>query len=402
MLLLLIPGFVATLSGRALFETLGSSAAQRSVLGHAVAAIPPALAAGALMAAACAIVTPPWSLDIGLATLVLATAALTAAGTWTGVEIRFRRELRRVYFVGSSVSLRDLERECARHRDRQLVGATAVSGPTELIEAASLLAEALAARATVLVLDSAGMRAAALQAGQLGSPDFGIRDLVSYYEQEFKKVPLGELSADWFAFGIAPGRRRFYPTLRSAAEVAAAALLLVLATPFILLLAAAIKLTSPGPALYRQPRVGEGGKPFTLLKLRTMTEDADDGTGAASWAVSEAHRVTRIGRHLRRFRIDELPQLWNVVRGDLAFIGPRPEQVPIVARLDRELPYYSRRHCIRPGITGWAQVRLGYGGSFEGTLAKLQHDLYYIKHRCLRLDVLIVWLTLKAVFAGRG
>ena len=105
---------------------------------------------------------------------------------------------------------------------------------------------------------------------------------------------------------------------------------------------------------------------------------------------------------MRRFRIDELPQLWNVLRGDLALIGPRPEQVPIVERLVNEIPYYNARHCIRPGLTGWAQVTLGYGGSFDGTLAKLQCDLYYIKHRSLRLDALIVWLTLRTVLAGRG
>jgi lipopolysaccharide/colanic/teichoic acid biosynthesis glycosyltransferase len=401
--LLLIPAFVATVSARALFETLGSPTDQRRLLGHAATAIAPGVAAGALMAAAGAILMPAWSLGIGIVTVVLATAALTAAGTWTGVEIRFRRELRRVYFVGSSVSLRALERECARHHDRQLVGATAVAGPTDTIDAASLMTHARAVRATVVVLDRAGMRAAGLRrASELDPADVGVRDLVSYYEQEFKKVPLGELSAAWFAFELGSVRqRRAYPILSLAAEIAAGVLLLLLAAPVILLLAVAIKLTSPGPALYRQPRVGKGGKVFTLLKLRTMTEDANEGTGAA-WAFSEAHRVTRVGRHLRRFRIDELPQLWNVLRGDLAFIGPRPEQVPIVARLDRELPYYSKRHCIRPGITGWAQVNLGYGGSFEGTLAKLQHDLYYIKHRCLRLDALIVWLTLKAVFAGRG
>jgi lipopolysaccharide/colanic/teichoic acid biosynthesis glycosyltransferase len=222
---------------------------------------------------------------------------------------------------------------------------------------------------------------------------------VSYYESEFKKVPLSELSPTWFLFDISSiHHRRAYRAVRRPTEVLLAAVILLLVSPVLLLVVVAIRLTSAGPALYRQRRVGKGGTEFTLLKLRTM-----HGTDTVpAWATSQAHRVTSIGRFLRRFRIDELPQLWNVIRGDLALIGPRPEQVPIVERLDRELPHYSARHCIRPGLTGWAQVNLGYMGSIEGTIAKLQRDLYYVKHQSLRLDGLILWLTLQAVIAGRG
>ena len=186
---------------------------------------------------------------------------------------------------------------------------------------------------------------------------------------------------------------------RRVVQAVIATVLLLTSLPALLAAMAAIKLTSPGPALYRQRRVGKGGAHFTLLKLRTMTQSSQT---AATWATSEIHRVTVVGRFLRRFRLDELPQLWNVIRGDLALVGPRPEQVPIAERLDSELPYYGARHCIRPGITGWAQVNLGYGGSFEGTVAKLQRDLYYVKHASLRLDLLILWLTFKAVIAGGG
>jgi lipopolysaccharide/colanic/teichoic acid biosynthesis glycosyltransferase len=122
----------------------------------------------------------------------------------------------------------------------------------------------------------------------------------------------------------------------------------------------------------------------------------------AAWAPSQTHRVTPIGQFLRRFRLDELPQLWNVIRFDLALIGPRPEQVTIAERLEREVPFYNARHCIRPGLTGWAQVNLGYAGSVEGTVAKLQHDLYYIKHASPRLDALILWKTLRTILAARG
>ena len=181
-------------------------------------------------------------------------------------------------------------------------------------------------------------------------------------------------------------------------EVAFAAGLLVLALPALLAFAAAIRIGSRGPALYRQKRVGKDGNVFTLLKLRSMAVI----DGEARWAHAQAHRVTWLGRHLRRFRFDEVPQFWNVLRGDLALVGPRPEQVPIVERLRDELPFYDARHAVRPGITGWAQVNGGYGGSVDGTLLKLQRDLYYVKHASLRLDALIVWLTLKAVLAGRG
>ena len=122
---------------------------------------------------------------------------------------------------------------------------------------------------------------------------------------------------------------------------------------------------------------------------------ADD---SGAWATDHDHRITPLGRVLRRYRLDELPQLWNVLRGELALVGPRPEQVPIVERLEQQIPFYAARHTVRPGLTGWAQVNLGYSGSLEGTRAKLQRDLYYVKHRSLRLDLLILWLTLKAVF----
>jgi lipopolysaccharide/colanic/teichoic acid biosynthesis glycosyltransferase len=236
---------------------------------------------------------------------------------------------------------------------------------------------------------------------RLGLAGVSIREFVAFYESEFKKVPLAGLSSNGRVVDVMPERHAvIHLALRRALEFSAAAPLLLCSLPVLVLAGLAIKLTSTGPVLYRQRRVGRGETPFTLLKLRTMTVSPQDER--ASWAESDAHRVTRIGRHLRRFRIDELPQLWNVLRGDLALIGPRPEQVPIVERLRQELAPYSARHRIRPGLTGWAQVNVGYAGSVEGTLVKLQRDLFYIKHRSPRLDALILWLTLKTVLAGRG
>jgi lipopolysaccharide/colanic/teichoic acid biosynthesis glycosyltransferase len=249
-------------------------------------------------------------------------------------------------------------------------------------------------------IDAVGFPAVVELAESLGGTGIEVNDLVSYYEQEFKKIPLSELASDWLRFEEPPARSGL-PRSRvyRGFELALSGVVLLVCLPALLALGLAIRLTSRGPVLYRQRRVGRDGRPFTLLKLRTMTASSER---TASWAPSQAHRVTWLGGPLRRFRIDELPQLWNVLRGDLALVGPRPEQIPMVEMLERRLPHYDVRHCIRPGITGWAQVNVAYGGSVEGALAKLQADLYYVKNASLRLDALIVWLTVKAVLAGRG
>lgn len=396
-LALLLPALVATLAARALYETLGCAGRPHRILGRMALSVPATLLALGVMAGGAAIVGVGFSLPIALSMAALTTLTLVGAGAARDVEIRVRLSLRRVYFIGSAESQRDLARELLRHHAARLVGATTAVAA----ERAALIKAVFVAKATVLVLDAEAMRVPEIVdvASQLNLAGLRIRDLVSYYEAEFKKVPLSELSPTWFLFDIASiHRRRVYNALNRGCEMALAVVLLLAAGPIVLLAGLAIRLTSPGPVLYRQRRVGRNNSHFTLLKLRTMTQNAES---AASWAPSEGHRITRVGRILRCFRVDELPQLWNVLRGDLALIGPRPEQVPIVERLERELPHYSARHCVRPGLTGWAQVNLGYAGSPEETLAKLQQDLYYVKHASLRLDALILWLTLKTVIAGR-
>ena len=304
-----------------------------------------------------------------------------------------RLTLRRVYFVGSSASLRELQRELVRSAEARLAGAGAVYAP---LGSDALTDTIRASRATVLVLDHEAAHAPAVVAAAtaLGRSGVRVRDLLSYYESEFKKVPLTELTPAWFLFEQ-PARqhRTLSAGARRAVVMLSSGLLLLVSLPLIAVLMLLIRLTSRGPAIFRQARVGKDGALFTLVKLRTMTV-ADD---SAVWATDQGHRVTPLGRVLRRYRLDELPQLWNVLRGELALVGPRPEQVPIVERLEQQIPFYAVRHTVRPGITGWAQVNLGYSGSLEGTRAKLQRDLYYVKHRSLRLDLLILWLTLKAV-----
>jgi lipopolysaccharide/colanic/teichoic acid biosynthesis glycosyltransferase len=398
-LALLLPAIVATLSARALFEALMSAGLSRGLPRHlACALVPTALAVG-VIAVAATIVGLGFTPAIAGVTAGATLSTLTAAGGARDLEIRVRLSLRRVYLIGSPASQRDLARELSRRHDASLVGAAAAEGPADR---AMLVETIRAARPTIVVLDHAAMQRPDLVdvAATLNLSGMHIRDLVSYYESEFKKVPLEELSPTWFLFDIVPIHRRLiYHRVRRGTELLICAVLLLIALPLLAIAAVAITLTSPGPVLYRQRRVGRGGEPFTLIKLRTMAiTDATEAT----WAGSEAARITPVGRFLRRFRLDEVPQLWNVIRGDLALIGPRPEQLAIVERLDRELPHYSARHCIRPGITGWAQVTLGYAGSAEGTVAKLQRDLYYIKHSSLRLDGLILWLTFRTVISGRG
>jgi sugar transferase (PEP-CTERM system associated) len=175
---------------------------------------------------------------------------------------------------------------------------------------------------------------------------------------------------------------------------------LLICLPFLPLIILAVRLSSPGPILFSQTRVGQRGHLFTAYKFRTMLENAE--AKGAVWATKDDPRVTRIGRIMRSTRIDEIPQLWNVLRGEMAFVGPRPERPEFVQWLSKEIPFYDLRHMIRPGITGWAQVRYRYGASLEETKRKLEYDLYYVKHQSIGLDLLIMFETIKTIILRRG
>lgn len=179
-----------------------------------------------------------------------------------------------------------------------------------------------------------------------------------------------------------------------------AALGLLLFLPFFPFVVLAVRLSSPGPIFFRQTRVGMGGRNFTVIKFRTMRTDAE--VAGAKWASKDDPRATRVGRFMRKTRIDEIPQLWNVLRGDMGFVGPRPERPEFVPWLSENIPYFELRHMIRPGLTGWAQVRYGYGSTLEEAREKLEYDLYYIKHMTLGLDLLIMFETVKTILRRRG
>jgi exopolysaccharide biosynthesis polyprenyl glycosylphosphotransferase len=216
------------------------------------------------------------------------------------------------------------------------------------------------------------------------------------YESIFGHVPLGTTTSAWFQYMLHPSFQSELGWQKRALDLGLSAVVGLLALPLLLLSAIAIKLSDRGPVLHRQVRIGEGGSEIELLKLRTMRPDADrDG---ARWTGSDDDRITSVGRVLRRLHIDELPQLWLVLEGKMSLVGPRPEQPTIVGRLEGEFTYYDRRHLIKPGITGWAQVRCGYGGSRLGSAWKLCHDLYYLKRRSLFFDLLIMIETASAIF----
>jgi exopolysaccharide biosynthesis polyprenyl glycosylphosphotransferase len=223
-------------------------------------------------------------------------------------------------------------------------------------------------------------------------------DFVEFYERQFGRVPIGAIDTAWLRRLVDPDRPPPGRRAKRAFDLVVAVPVLTLAAPVMLLLALAVR-TDGGPALFRQIRVGAGGKPFEILKFRTMRVTTAEG--AARWSSRSDDRVTRVGQVLRRTHLDELPQLLNIVRGDMSLVGPRPEQSEFAAALHHELPFYDQRHLVRPGLTGWAQVRAGYAGSLEGSAMKLCNDLYYVKHRSLALDLAVLVETARTLVADR-
>ncbi len=227
-----------------------------------------------------------------------------------------------------------------------------------------------------------------------------IEDASSLIERLTGKVPLEGLTPSTLIFTEGFNVKAPLQFVRRLVSIAVSLIGLMICLPVIPFIALAVRLSSPGPILFRQTRVGRRGRPFTIFKFRTMAQNAE--AKGAVWAAKNDPRVTSLGRFMRKTRLDEIPQLWNVLHGDMAFVGPRPERPEFVQWLTNEIPYYELRHIIRPGITGWAQVRYQYGASLEETKQKLEYDLYYVKHLSLGLDLLIMFETIKTVVLRRG
>jgi len=228
-----------------------------------------------------------------------------------------------------------------------------------------------------------------------------IEEATSWLEKMSGRIEVEQLYPSWLIFAEGFRFSAGFQILRRLLSLLASAALLVLVLPIIPFVILAIKLDSPGPVLYRQKRVGRGGATFYCYKFRTMRPDAEADSGA-TWALDDDPRITRAGRFLRISRLDEIPQLWCVLKGDMGFVGPRPERPEFVEWLSREIPYYPVRNVVRPGITGWAQVRYKYGNTLEDAKEKLQYDLFYIKNASFGLDLMILFQTVKIVLLGRG
>ena len=225
--------------------------------------------------------------------------------------------------------------------------------------------------------------------------------LASVYEEYTGKIAVENLRPSWLIFADGFRKTRRHTIVKRATDACGAAAALIVLLPVMLAVAAAIRLTSRGPILYRQQRVGQNGRLFDVCKFRSMLENAEAATGPV-WASKGDSRITPVGLFLRKTRLDELPQLWNILCGNMSIVGPRPERPEFVNALQHQIPFYAQRHMVKPGLTGWAQVRYKYGASVEDSMEKLQYDLFYIKNFSISLDIFIMFETIKTVVLRRG
>ena len=232
------------------------------------------------------------------------------------------------------------------------------------------------------------------------SGEVSIEESAAFYERLTGRVLLDMIRPSWLIFSSRGRRARFDELIRTCMHRAVALVGAILSLPIATVTAILIKLESRGPVLYRQERVGKQGRIFTVMKFRSMRVNAEkDGP---VWAKTDDQRMTRVGRIIRKIRVDEIPQFWNILRGDMNFVGPRPERPHFVEQLAQEIPYYEQRHLIAPGLTGWAQIKYPYGASIDDARQKLQYDLYYIKNQNLALDATILFETIKTILFGKG
>jgi sugar transferase (PEP-CTERM system associated) len=228
-----------------------------------------------------------------------------------------------------------------------------------------------------------------------------VTDSAAFFERERGQIRVNSLYPSWLVFGGGFDQSLLRTGIKRIFDLVASGVLLVATLPIMIITAVCILLEDGAPIFYRQERVGKSGKTFMVLKFRSMRNDAEKG-GKPQWASTDDPRITGVGRIISKLRIDELPQIFNVLNGDMSFVGPRPERPYFVNQLCAEIPFYNVRHSIKPGITGWAQVRYRYGASVEDAIEKLQYDLYYVKNHSLFLDAIILIDTIEVVVLGKG
>jgi exopolysaccharide biosynthesis polyprenyl glycosylphosphotransferase len=314
---------------------------------------------------------------------------------------QLQRRRRRVIFIGSS-PLTDRMTQAFEHADRPLCQVVGRWTPDDahpgngddLVE----LARSRGVDEIVLPTSLSNVQAALLPALRCLPLGCRVRSEADFHEDMFRAVPVADVSPEWMLSRGWDASDHLTEAVKRLGDVALALVLILAIAPLLLLLALLVKLSGGGPAFYAQTRVGHYGRTFRMLKLRTMRVDAE--AGEARWAQGDDPRQTRLGRVLRRTRLDELPQLLNILMGEMSFVGPRPERPEFVATLEKAIPYYAWRHAVRPGLTGWAQINYPYGSSVEDAVRKLEYDLYYIRNFSLGTDLFIVLRTLAAAMRG--
>jgi exopolysaccharide biosynthesis polyprenyl glycosylphosphotransferase len=348
-----------------------------------------------------------WVPGLGMHTstiLALAVSVFTLTAVWESVAQRVVGK-RRVLVIGTS-SAADAVADAISlegHAPFTVVGAVddEPGDPARLGSVAELSRVIDEQRPDLIVLTDGESSTKALDR-LLDGPASGLKIVghAHFFDHAFGRIPLEDLKPTWFMSIFHLWQRPYTRFAKRTFDIVCASILLVLAAPLMLVIAGLVRL-SAGPVIYRQTRVGEGGKKFTMYKFRTMRRDAEE-PGRPAWAVLNDPRVTRIGRVLRRAHLDELPQLWDVLKGDMSIVGPRPERPEFIPRLEEAVPLFTRRLLVKPGITGWAQLRRDYASDTEGAAEKLSYDLWYLRHRNLVVDLAICAKTFASVLARPG
>ena len=356
------------------------------------------------------LVLPKWTMVYGSGLALVLTPAWRIGFT----RVMFKAVgARRILFLGSSAAVREIIQEIGHRRELALSAIGYLDNDEEAPEKLSdvprrgairdLDAVVAAERPDLIVVGLTERRGNLPVERLLDLRLSGIyvEEAASTYETVFHRVSTRDLRPSHLIFSRELGPSSASLTVQGFYSLILALIALIPGLPIMLIVAILVKITSRGPILYRQRRVGHNGATFTMYKFRSMRQDAEAKTGAV-WSAKNDPRTTPIGRWLRTLRLDELPQLFNVMRGDMSIVGPRPERPEFVSVLREKIPYYGQRLCVRPGLTGWAQINYKYGDTIEDTIVKLEYDLYYIKNLSWSLDMYIIFHTAKTMLIGRG
>ena len=344
---------------------------------------------------------------------MLCVGGVVAHRVYAAYADEARRPYSRVLILGTGTSAQLVTRTI-EHSQRAIKIVGYVSGPHEpesAIDAAKLLSgplslkdRAVGLRVQEVIVALSERRGGGMPMDELlecRSAGVRISDLSTYFERVLGQIRIDQLHPGWLIFGKGFNHSIYRDVAKRIFDIICSCLLLAMAAPLMLVTAICIALESRGPIFYRQERVGQGGKTFSVLKFRSMRVDAEEN-GTPQWATAKDSRVTRVGAVIRLCRLDEFPQLVNVLKGDMSLVGPRPERPFFVEQLKVQIPFYALRHTVKPGVTGWAQVRHEYGASIEDSLEKLQYDLYYVKNHSLFLDIQVLVETVGVVLSGKG